>query len=103
MAATKLTPEQKERKALAEQITKLRAEGKRWDGDEGICKTVGIKGAPVGRALLREFGHADQVKPLSGKRLEQQQEARERNAKLLAERKAKREAEIAKQETAAAK
>ena len=105
MATTKLTPEQRERKARAERIIKLRAEGKKWDGDDGICQAVGIKSAMVGRALMREFGAAEQVKPLTGKRLEQQQEAHERHARELAERAAKRAAakQTAEQPIAAAK
>jgi hypothetical protein len=90
--ATKLTQEQKERQALAKKVIALRAKGVKWDGDDGICKQLGIKSAMAGRALMREFGAAEQVKPLTGKRAVQQQEAQERRQKLLAERKAAREA-----------
>jgi hypothetical protein len=55
-----LTPAQ--RKALAAKVLKLRQSGKPWDGPTGICREVGLSGAPVGRQLLREVGKADLIR-----------------------------------------
>jgi hypothetical protein len=88
--ATKLTPEQRERQALAKKVIALRAKGTKWDGDGGICQQLGIKTAMAGRALIREFGDPDSIKPLTGKRLAQQQEAQERRQKQIQERAAAR-------------
>lgn len=49
-----LTPAQ--RKALAQKVIRARVDGTKWDGDGGICQTLGVKNALVGRALMREFG-----------------------------------------------
>src|SRR4051812_45261640 len=58
-----MSPAQK--KKLAAEIIKLRAQGVRWDGEGGVCERVGVKTALVGRALMREFGKADLIKPLT--------------------------------------
>lgn len=44
-----------QRRALATRIAKARAKGQSWDGPKGICETMGLSGAPVGRKLLREY------------------------------------------------
>jgi hypothetical protein len=52
-------PTGKAREALARRIVKMREQGLKWDGEGGICEQTGIKGAPAGRKLMREFkaGH----------------------------------------------
>jgi hypothetical protein len=62
-----LTPAQK--KALAKQIIALRSAGVAWDTPgTGVCAQVGIRNALVGRAILREAGQGDMIKPLTGLR-----------------------------------
>jgi indole-3-glycerol phosphate synthase len=63
---TGLTEAQK--KKLAAQIIRLRESGTKWDGEGGVCEQVGIRTALVGRALMREFGAGDAIKPLTGSR-----------------------------------
>jgi len=60
-----------QRKALASKIIALRAKGTRWDGVGGVCDQTGIRTALVGRALMREFGAGNAIKPLSGLRAPQ--------------------------------
>jgi hypothetical protein len=50
-----------DRRRLAERIATLREQGKQWDGPNGICATVGISGAPLGRRLLRQIGRDDLI------------------------------------------
>jgi len=57
-----------QRKALASKIARLRQQHVRWDGEGGICEQTGIRSALVGRSLLREFGQAALIKPLTGSR-----------------------------------
>jgi hypothetical protein len=57
-----------QRRAKAKQVIALRERGVRWDGSGGICEQVGIATALVGRALMREFGAGDAIKPLTGSR-----------------------------------
>jgi hypothetical protein len=50
---------EREQKALAQKIAKLRADKVAWDGDNGICEQVGINSATTGRALLRRYKLVD--------------------------------------------
>jgi hypothetical protein len=52
-----------ERRKLAQRVVKLREQGVKWDGDDGICQQLGLKGAPQGRKLMREFGAAEKIAP----------------------------------------
>jgi hypothetical protein len=49
------------RAALAKKIIALRQGKTPWDGPEGICAKLGIKGAPEARKIMRELGHGDQI------------------------------------------
>jgi hypothetical protein len=46
-------------RSLALEIKRLREAGVPWDGPDGVCARVGIKGAQEGRQILRDagFGH----------------------------------------------
>jgi len=52
-----------QRLALAKRIVKARDKGQAWDGPKGICATMGIAGAPVGRKLMREVGADAKIAP----------------------------------------
>jgi hypothetical protein len=52
---------EREQRALAERIAKLRADKVAWDGDNGICEQTGIHSATTGRQLLRRFGLVDKA------------------------------------------
>jgi hypothetical protein len=54
-----------QRKKLAGQIVRLKKQGVKWDGPDGICEQVGISSALQGRDLLREYGNADMVRERS--------------------------------------
>jgi hypothetical protein len=46
---------EREQKALAQKIAKLRAAKVAWDGDGGVCEQLGLHSATTGRALLRRY------------------------------------------------
>jgi hypothetical protein len=50
-----------DRRRLAEEVARLREQGKPWDGLNGICERVGISGAQMGRKLLTEIGRDDLI------------------------------------------
>src|SRR5690349_18768294 len=47
---------EREQKALAQKIARLRADRVSWDGSNGVCEQLGLHSATTGRALLRRFG-----------------------------------------------
>lgn len=100
-----------QRKALAQRIAKMRADGTPWDGKDGIVAQGIVSGAPQGRALLREYATRNGKKIDTGNGIAKsydrspefrQAESERRQAKAEAARKAQAKADRAAKRAAKA-